>query len=131
LIGRTVAVSSRYSWIVLFLTGVLTLAALHFIAKNFAMTADTAQLISQRLDWRQREIAFESAFPQLNNLTMVVVDSATPELADDAARRLMTALKDRRDFFQTVRWPDGTRSSSARGCCSWGWTMSGRQRMAS
>jgi len=71
------------------------------------MNTDTAQLMSQRLDWRQREFAFEAAFPQLNNLTMIVVDGATPELADDAAKRLVAALKDRRDLFRTVRWPSG------------------------
>jgi len=107
LIGRTVATSARHPWIVLLLAGLLTLAALLFTARNFAMTADTAQLISQRLDWRQREFAFEAAFPQLNNLTLVVVDGATPELADDAARLLMAALKGRPDRFRTVRWPDG------------------------
>ena len=107
LIGRTVAVSARHPWIVLFLAAILAVAALLFSAKNFALTADTAQLISQRLDWRQREFVFEAAFPQLNNLTLVVVDGATPELADDAARRLTAALKDRRDLFHTVRWPSG------------------------
>ncbi len=91
----------------LFSVAGLTLAALLFIAQNFAMTADTSQLISQRLEWRQREIAFETAFPQFNNLTMVVVDGATPELADDATRRLAAALKERPDLFQSVRWPDG------------------------
>ena len=45
LIGRTVAASARYPWIVLLLIAGLTLAALVFTAKNFAMTADTAQLI--------------------------------------------------------------------------------------
>jgi hypothetical protein len=107
LIGRTVAASARHPWIVLLLAGALTLAALVFTVGNFAMTTDTAQLISQRLDWRQREFAFEAAFPQLNNLTMVVVDGATPELADDAAKRLVAALKERRDLFRTVRWPSG------------------------
>ena len=38
---------------------------------------------------------------------MVVVDGATPELADDAAKRLTAALQERQDLFQTVRWPDG------------------------
>ncbi|HEY6715984.1 MAG TPA: MMPL family transporter, partial [Reyranella sp.] len=47
------------------------------------------------------------AFPQFNNLTMVVVDGATPELANDATRRLAAALKERLDLFQSVRWPDG------------------------
>jgi len=107
LIGRTVAASARYPWIVLLVIAGLTLAALVFTAKNFAMTADPGQLISQRLDWRQRELAFGSAFPQLNDLTMVVVDGATPELADDAAQRLIAALKDRRDLFRTTRWPTG------------------------
>jgi hopanoid biosynthesis associated RND transporter like protein HpnN len=105
--GRIVAASTRHPLIVLSLVGGLTLAALVFIAQNFAMTADTSQLISQRLEWRQRELAFEAAFPQFNNLTMVVVDGATPELADDAARRLAAALKERQDLFQSVRWPDG------------------------
>jgi hopanoid biosynthesis associated RND transporter like protein HpnN len=105
--GRIVAASTRHPLIVLSLVAGLTLAALVFIAQNFAMTADTSQLISQRLEWRQRELAFEAAFPQFNNLTMVVVDGATPELADDAARRLAAALKERQDLFQSVRWPDG------------------------
>ena len=107
LIGRTVAASVRYPWVALVLTAGLTLLALVYTARNFAMTADAAQLISQRLDWRQKELAFDAAFPQLHTLTMVVVDGATPELADDAARRLIAALKDRRDLFRTVRWPSG------------------------
>jgi hypothetical protein len=106
-IGRVVAASIRHPLIVLLSVAGLTLAALVFIAQNFAITADTSQLISQRLEWRQRELAFEAAFPQFNNLTMVVVDGATPELADDATRRLAAALKERPDLFQTVRWPDG------------------------
>ena len=106
-IGRIVAASTRHPLIVLFSVASLTLAALVFIAQNFAMTADTSQLISQRLEWRQRELAFEAAFPQFNNLTMVVVDGATPELANDATRRLAAALKERPDLFQSVRWPDG------------------------
>jgi uncharacterized protein len=107
LIGRTVAASARHPWIVLLLAGALTLAALVFTAKNFAITTDTMQVISKRLDWRQRALAFDAAFPQLNNLTMVVVDGATPELADDAAKRLVAALNDRRDLFRTARWPSG------------------------
>jgi uncharacterized protein len=106
-IGHIVAASTRHPLIVLFLVGALTLAALLFTAQNFAMTADTSQLMSKQLEWRQRELAFDAAFPQFNNLTMVVIDGATPELADDAARRLAAALKEKRDLFQSVRWPDG------------------------
>jgi hopanoid biosynthesis associated RND transporter like protein HpnN len=107
LIGRIVATSVRWPRIALLLFGGLTLAGAAFAATNFAMTADKGQLISPRLDWRQREIAFDRAFPQFVDLTMVVVDGATPEIADDAARRLVAALNGRRDLFHTVRWPTG------------------------
>ena len=109
LVGRTVAISIRHSLIVLLGALAATAAALVYLAQNFAMTAETSQLISSKLDWRKRAIEFEKAFPQLQNLTMIVVDGATPELADDAARRLAMALQQRPDLFHNVRQPDGGR----------------------
>ena len=107
LIGRVVAAAARYPLIVLLLAVVLTGAALVYTARHFAMTANTAELISTKLKWRQLELAFEAAFPQFNNLTMVVVDGATPELADAAARRLAEALQGKAGLFHSVRRPDG------------------------
>jgi hopanoid biosynthesis associated RND transporter like protein HpnN len=107
LIGRVVAASTRHPVVVLLLAVVLTGAALVYTAQHFAMTANTAELISTKLEWRQKELAFEAAFPQLENLTMVVVDGATPELADAAARRLAAALLEKPSLFRTVRRPDG------------------------
>jgi uncharacterized protein len=109
LIGRIVAVSIRHPLIVLFAALALTAAAVVYLAQNFAMTAETSQLISPKLDWRKRGIEFDQAFPQLQNLTMIVVDGATPELADDGARRLALALRQRPDLFHNVRQPDGGR----------------------
>src|SRR5882757_2083714 len=83
LIGRVVAASTRHPLIVLLAAVVLTAAAVVYLGGHFNMTADTARLISPKLEWRHREIIFEKAFPQLQNLTMIVVDGATPELADD------------------------------------------------
>jgi hopanoid biosynthesis associated RND transporter like protein HpnN len=109
LVGRIVAVSIRHSLIVLLAALAATAAALVHLAQNFAMTAETSQLISPTLDWRKRGIEFDKAFPQLQNLTMVVVDGATPELADDGAKRLAQALQQRPDLFHNVRQPDGGR----------------------
>ncbi|MBI2738503.1 MAG: MMPL family transporter [Rhodospirillales bacterium] len=109
LVGRIVAVSIRHSLIVLLAALAATAAALVYLAQNFAMTAETSQLISPTLDWRKRGIEFDKAFPQLQNLTMVVVDGATPELADDGAKRLAAALQQRPDLFHNVRQPDGGR----------------------
>ena len=94
LIGRVVAVSIRHP-----LIGAACARSrwrrqlVADMAQNFAMTAETSQLISPKLDWRKRGIEFDKAFPQLQNLTMIVVDGATPELADDGARRLALALQ--------------------------------------
>lgn len=109
LVGRIVAVSTRHSLIVLLATLAATAAAFVYLAHNFAMTAETGQLISPKLEWRKRGIEFDKAFPQLQNLTMIVVDGATPELADDGAKRLASALERRPDLFHNVRQPDGGR----------------------
>ena len=109
LVGRIVAVSIRHSLIVLLAALAATAAALVYLAQNFAMTAETGQLISPKLEWRKRGIEFDKAFPQLQNLTMIVVDGATPELADDGAKRLASALQQRPDLFHNVRQPDGGR----------------------
>ena len=107
LIGRVVATSTRHPLIVLLLAVVLTGAALLYTAQHFALNANTTELISTKLKWRQQELAFEAAFPQFNNLTMVVVDGATPELADAAAGRLVAALRAKSELFHSVRRPDG------------------------
>ena len=109
LIGRIVAVSVRHPLIVLLAASALAATAFVYLAHNFAMTAETSQLISPNLDWRRRGIEFDKAFPQLQNLTLVVVDGATPELADDGAARLAQALRQRPELFHNVRQPDGGR----------------------
>jgi uncharacterized protein len=106
-IGRVVATSARHPFIVLLLSLALTAVALVYSAGHFAMTTDTAQLISTKDKWRQRELAYERAFPSLQWLTIVVIDGATPELAEDAARRLSAALAARPALFHNVRRPDG------------------------
>ena len=107
LIGRVVAASTRHPLIVLLLAVLLTAAALVYTTRHFAMTADTSELISTKLKWRQHELAFDRAFPQFDNLTIIVVDGATPELADAAAARLPTALQAKPELFKAVRRPDG------------------------
>ncbi|WP_043830824.1 MMPL family transporter [Muricoccus aerilatus] len=106
LIGRFVAASARHPWAVLLLSLAVALGALFYTSRHFAMTTDTAELISTDLPWRQRELAYAAAFPQQRDLVLAVIDGATPELADAAAARLAAALEGRRDLFRTVRRPD-------------------------
>lgn len=107
LIGRIVAASTRHPVIVMLMALALTAVALVYTAQNFAMTADTSKLISTKLDWRKKELAFEKAFPQFENLTVVVIDASTPELAEYAEDKLAAALQGKPELFHSVRRPQG------------------------
>ena len=88
----------------------LTLAAISawFVNSHFAMNTDSEKLISADVGWRQREIKFDALFPQQTNLILVVIDGATPELAEAAAAGLSAKLSDRSpNLFPSVRRPDG------------------------
>jgi hypothetical protein len=104
-IGRVVATSARHPFLVLLLSHLTPVALV--IRPVISPTTDTAQLISTKDKWRQHELAYERAFPSLQWLTIVVIDGATPELAEDAARRLSAALAGKPGLFHTVRRPDG------------------------
>lgn len=80
----------------------LTLGAILFTGENFAIHTDTSQLISSRLPWRQRELELDAAFPQQVDTLLVVVDGATPELADSGAKKLTAALADDHEHFASV-----------------------------
>ena len=86
---------------------ILGMAALVFTAGHFALSSDTAGLISPKLDWRQREIAFDRVFPGQGDSIVVVIDGATPELAGSAADRLASKLGEDKALFPKVEQPDG------------------------
>ena len=71
------------------------------------MSTDTAALISPKLKWRQNSARIDAAFPQNNDVTAVVIDGQTPELAESAAERLTQALQAQPGRFLGVRRPNG------------------------
>src|SRR6185312_7565337 len=70
-------------------------------------STDTAQLISAKTAWRQREAAVDKAFPQGDGQIVVVIDGATPEIAETAAAALADKISGRKDIASGVRRPDG------------------------
>src|SRR5690242_1967099 len=95
----------------------LTLGAVLFTSENFAIHTDTSQLISSRLPWRQRELQLDAAFPQQVDTLLVVVDGATPELADDGASRLAAALAVTMSISRRCMRRRADLSSSITACC--------------
>lgn len=106
-VARVVAASLRHARLTVILAALITGAALLFVSQRFAMTTDTAALISANVDWRRNEIAMDTAFPQLRDAMVIVIDGATPELAEDAAARLTQRLAGDSAHFRRVMRPDG------------------------
>ena len=106
-VARLVAITCRHARLTLIIYLALGVAALLFAAGHFTMTSDTTKLISDKASWRRHELAMDAAFPQNSgDLTLVVVDGATPELAESAAASLASRLEARRDLFVSIRRPD-------------------------
>jgi len=79
-----------------------------YASHNFAISTDVNKLISENLPWRQRELAYEKAFPGRNDLIIAVVEAATPELAAQASAALEQKLIPQKDKFTSVVRPADT-----------------------
>src|SRR5271155_4784583 len=104
---RVVAACARHPWLVLLVATALTVGAFLYTAKHIAIDSDSTRLIAPDVSWRQRERAFDAAFPQRVNLIAVVVDGATPELAEQAAAALSRRLSTQTGLFRALWRPDG------------------------
>ena len=78
-----------------------------YTALHFRMDTNSDNLVSPQAPWRQEVARYDAAFPQQNNLIVVVVDGTTAERADEAARLLTQALAADPELFTKVRQPDG------------------------
>lgn len=108
IIIRIVGFCTRLAWPVIILAAALTVASSVYAMRHFGITTDVSQLISTASPWRQREIAFEKAFPHRAQTILVVVQAPTPELTKQAADALAQRIAGRRDQFRSVRQPDGS-----------------------
>ena len=74
-----------------------------YVSRHFEMDSNAENLISAEVPWRRYQAEFDKAFPQRNNLTVVVIDGATPERTGQAAAALGKALAARPMQFPIVR----------------------------
>ena len=107
LIPRVVAACARHPWLSIVVVAAISSFAGAYAARHLAIDADTAKLISADAPWRQRGLALDKAFPQRDNLIAIVIDAATPELAETAAASLAGRLATDTTNFRAVWRPDG------------------------
>jgi uncharacterized protein len=103
---RAIGNCAQYAWLVVAVALLLTVASSWYAATHFAMTTDINKLISNDIPWRQREAAFEKAFPQFE-LIVAVIDAPTPELADAATQALAQRLATQPNLFHGIEEPQG------------------------
>ncbi len=102
LIAAIIDVCTRHIWPIILISAVLAAASGTYAARHFAINADVTKLIAPDLPWRQRELAYQSAFTQGSQLIVAVVDAPTPELATAAANALVGRLEPDKQLFQAV-----------------------------
>ncbi|HLC09435.1 MAG TPA: MMPL family transporter, partial [Methyloceanibacter sp.] len=106
-IAGLVRMCCAYPMLTLVVALLLTVGAGAYASRNFAIQTDTGKLISPDLPWRQRELQLDAAFPHQSDTLLVVIDAATPELADSAAKSLTAALAKKPEQIKAVYDPQG------------------------
>ena len=106
-IERIVALCCRHAGLVVLVSLLASLAASVYTATHFQLDTNSERLVSAKTHWRRREIHFDKLFPQQNNLILVVIDGATPELAQRGASALTEKLAGLKSLFPEVRRPNG------------------------
>ncbi|HVC55664.1 MAG TPA: MMPL family transporter [Stellaceae bacterium] len=86
---------------------VLSLAGGFYAARHLTVDTDLDHMLPTDVGWRRDEIALDQAFPQNNNLLVLVIDGRTSDLADRAARALADRMQAEPRLFTYVRQPDG------------------------
>jgi hopanoid biosynthesis associated RND transporter like protein HpnN len=97
---------TRAGW-VLALTLIATIGILVFVSENLGINTDTADMIDEALPFRQAVKDYDRAFPHAGDTLLVVIDGATPDLAEDAASALADRFAQYPTMFKSVYQPGG------------------------
>lgn len=106
LLSQLVSQCCRRAWTVALAGLVLAALCCWYSAGHLGVTTDTDQLFSSSLPWRQRNIAYDKAFPQFRNLLVAVVDAQTPEEAEATAAELAQRMAADTAHFNFANRPD-------------------------
>jgi hypothetical protein len=101
IIVRIVGFCIRHAWTVVGVSLLIAAGSSVYTASHFRLNSDVNALLSDKLDWRKRDIAFESAFGRFGIID-VVVGAPTPELTGAATVELTQALAKETALFPDV-----------------------------
>jgi len=93
---------TRFATLTLLVGLVLAVGAGYYTSRHFAINTDINTLISDKMDWRQRDIQFDRAFDR-DATILAVVEAPTPELTSAAAAALEAKLRDDKKNFVSMQ----------------------------
>jgi hopanoid biosynthesis associated RND transporter like protein HpnN len=93
---------TRFALLTVLVALILAVAAGFYTARHFKINTDINTLISQNLDWRQRDNQFERAFDR-DRTILAVVDAPTPELTGAARAALEQKLSGDTKHFESIQ----------------------------
>jgi hypothetical protein len=102
IVVSVVKTCTRFASLTILVALVLAVAAGFYTARNFEINTDINTLISDKLDWRQRDNQFDKAFDR-DRTILAVVDAPTPELAGAATTALVAKLSGDTKHFDSVQ----------------------------
>src|SRR5215475_13311479 len=97
-----VKTSVRFAVFTLLLGLILAVASGYYTSRHFAINTDINTLISDKMDWRQRDVQFDKAFDR-DSTILAVVEAPTPELTTAAAAALEAKLRDDKTNFVSMQ----------------------------
>jgi len=93
---------TRFATLTLLIGLILAIAAGYYTSRHFAINTDINTLISDKMDWRQRDVQFDQAFDR-DSTILAVVEAPTPELVNAASAALEAKLKDDKEHFVSMQ----------------------------
>ena len=93
---------TRFAPVTVLIALVLAVAAGFYTARNFEINTDINTLISPDLDWRKRDIQFDTAFDR-DRTILAVVEAPTPELTNAATAAFVQKLSGDTKHFESVQ----------------------------
>ncbi len=112
LIGRAlsswVGFVSSHAWPVVIAFFILTAFLLNYTVHHIGINTDASKMISEKLPWRKTYLEYKKEFPEYFGEIAIVIDGATPGLAESAAERLEVRLGKEKTLFKSVYRPGGS-----------------------
>jgi len=102
LLGNWLEIVEKHAWLFLLCALAFTVFNVFYIKDHLGINTNTADMLSEKLDWRKKQIEYETAFPQFSDNIAIVIESDTADQTQDAAIALTRQLENEQQLFPSI-----------------------------